>query len=61
MRDYFLTKLLGIQGWYVKDKKIVEENGQRKVILDIEREGSTIFVIDVEAYLNRHTSGDSKK
>lgn len=41
MRDYFLTELLGIQGWYVKDKEITEENGQQKVILDIEREGST--------------------
>lgn len=41
MRDYFLTELLGIQGWYVKDKEITEENGQQKVILDIEREGSS--------------------
>ncbi|GAB4422880.1 MAG: hypothetical protein OHK0032_18170 [Thermodesulfovibrionales bacterium] len=39
--DYFLTKLLGIQGWYVKGKEITEENGQQKVILDMEREGST--------------------
>lgn len=40
MHDYFLTKLLGTQGWYVKGKEIREEKGQQKLILDIEREDS---------------------
>ncbi len=30
MRDYFLTELLGIQGWYVNGKEITEEEGQQK-------------------------------
>ncbi|MGQ9510160.1 MAG: hypothetical protein ACUVTN_12340 [Thermodesulfobacteriota bacterium] len=31
MRDNYLTELLGIQGWYVKNKEIVNKRGRKAV------------------------------